>query len=82
MADHRRRSDEDSRRILDRVAKESDPSGSFAMRTTRKVQKHMRADDADQDDAIEVWGTRIGRVIGVILLFVLAGWLISFFLGR
>ena len=81
MADQRRRNEAESGRILDRVAKESDPSGSFAIRATRKVQSHMRADDADQEDRAELWGTRIGRVIGVILLVVLAGWLISFFIG-
>jgi hypothetical protein len=81
MNGNKRNEIEESRRILDRIAKESDPSGSLAVRTARRVEKHMRADDADPSDPIEVWGTRIGRAIGIVLLVVLAGWLLSYFTG-
>jgi RNA 3'-terminal phosphate cyclase len=81
MNGHDRNETEESRRILDRIARESDPSGSLAVRTARRVERHMRAEDADQADAIEVWGTRIGRGIGIVLLVVLAGWLLSYFAG-
>ncbi|MDN2582550.1 hypothetical protein [Aquibium sp. ELW1220] len=81
MSGKKRNEAEESRRILDRIAKESDPSGSLAVRTARRVEKHMRAEDADQSDPIEVWGTRIGRVIGIVLLVVLAGWLLSYLAG-
>jgi len=79
MSGDKRNETGESRRILDRIARESDPSGSLAVRTARRVGKHMRAEDADPSDPIEVWGTRIGRVIGIVLLVVLAGWLLSFF---
>lgn len=72
---------EESRRILDRIARESDPSGSLAVRAARRVEKHMRAEDADPSDRIEVWGTRIGRAVGIVLLVVLAGWLLSHLAG-
>jgi hypothetical protein len=81
MNGNKRNDAEESRRILDRVAKESDPSGSLAVRTARRVERHMRADDVDQADSIEVWGTRIGRAAGIILLVVLAGWLLSYVMG-
>ena len=72
---------EESRRILDRIAKESDPSGSLAVRAVRRVERHMRAEDADQADPLEVWGTRIGRLFGIALFVVLTGWLLSHFMG-
>jgi len=78
MDGNRSRNAEESRRILDRVARESDPSGSLAVRTARRVERHLRADDADQQDRIELWGTRIGRVIGTIALVLLGLWLISY----
>jgi hypothetical protein len=81
MSGNKRSEADESRRILDRIARESDPSGSLAVRTARRVEKHMRAEDADQADPIEVWGTRIGRVIGIVLLVVLLGWLLSYFAG-
>lgn len=81
MNGNKRNDTDESRRILDRIAKESDPSGSLAVRTARRVEKHMRAEDADQADSIEVWGTRIGRVIGIVLLVVLLGWLLSYVVG-
>ena len=81
MNGNKRNETEESRRILDRIAKETDPSGSLAVRAARRVEKHMRAEDADQADPIEVWGTRIGRVIGLVLLVVLLGWLLSYFTG-
>lgn len=79
MSGKERNEAEESRRILDRIARESDPSGSLAVRTARRVGRHMRAEDADPTDPVEVWGTRIGRIIGIILLVALAGWLLSTF---
>lgn len=81
MAERDRDRERESRRILDRMARESDPSGSLAARTARRVRDHVEASDADQDDRIELWGTRIGRVLGLVLLVVLSAWLISFFAG-
>ncbi len=72
---------EESRRILSRIAQESDPSGSLAVKTARRVERHMRAEDADQADPIEVWGTRIGRAFSLLLFVVLVGWLVSYFMG-
>ncbi|RFC68548.1 MULTISPECIES: hypothetical protein [Mesorhizobium] len=58
----------ESRRILGQIEQEA----GYA----RRLKNHLNAADADQDDRIETWGTRIGRTIGflvtiaVILLFI------------
>ncbi|MGC4024942.1 MAG: hypothetical protein QM744_07170 [Mesorhizobium sp.] len=58
----------ESRRILGQIEQES----GYA----RRLKNHLNAADADQDDRIETWGTRIGRTIGfittivIILLFI------------
>ncbi len=78
--DDDKRADE-SRRILDRLQKESDPTGSLAGRTARKVRNHLSAVDADQNDDIELWGTRIGRVLGLIVGAILLASLLLFLIG-
>ncbi|WP_379065448.1 hypothetical protein ACFJIU_27885 [Mesorhizobium sp. UC74_2] len=47
-----------SRRILDRIARETEPGG---------LPSDRHAADQGDFDPIEYWGTRIGRVLGVIL---------------
>ena len=54
-----------ARRILDRVSRESDIAGGFVAQQTDRLRDHLSATDADQNDAIEVWGTRIGRAIAL-----------------
>jgi hypothetical protein len=67
----------ESRRILDRVAREADSSSSSAVsRTTKRARDHLSAADADQSDAIEYWGTRIGRAMGLIMTVGLIVWLV------
>ena len=65
-----------SRRIIDRVGAETEAS------MARRVANHMAARDADQKDWAELWGTRIGRVLGVILFCYLIYWLIDFVMNR
>ena len=73
---------EEARRILDRVAKESEAGGrSFAARGADRVRGHLAATDADQADLVEVWGTRIGRVLGLVVFIGLVGWLLTYILG-
>lgn len=81
MADKDAKNRRESQRILARIAQESDPSGSLAARAARRVQDHVSAVDADQGDKVELWGTRIGRVLGLVLLVVLVYWFYSFFAG-
>ncbi|TSE13607.1 hypothetical protein C1D09_003185 [Mesorhizobium intechi] len=75
----RQDSDRESRRILERVARETDPAGtSFVARTKKGVRDHVSAADADRTDPIEVWGTRIGRILGLLLALGLMVWLVLF----
>lgn len=56
----------ESRRILERVAREAE-AGGIVQRTTRRAQDHLAAADVDPTDKIEQWGTRIGRLIAALV---------------
>jgi hypothetical protein len=68
----------ESRRILDRVAREADTSG-FAIvgRTAERARDHFSAADADHNDWAELWGTRIGRTIGIVAIVALLAWAVG-----
>lgn len=69
----------ESRRILERVAHDSRgglAGASVMARVVERSKSHLAAGDADQDDQIELWGTRIGRVLGLAFVIGLAVWLI------
>jgi hypothetical protein len=75
-------SEMESRRILERVARETDPAGnSFLSRRARRIHDHVTAADADRADPVEVWGTRIGRTLGLLLTLCLMAWL-AFYIVR
>ena len=42
------------------------------------MRDHVAAADADRTDPIEVWGTRIGRILGLLLALGLMVWLVLF----
>jgi hypothetical protein len=65
----------ESRRIINRVGAESEAS------MARRVADHMAGRDAGGGDPIELWGTRIGRWLGVGLLVYVIWWLIDFSSG-
>ncbi len=69
----------ESRRIINRVGAESE--ASMARRVTERVSGHMAGRDAEGGDPIELWGTRIGRWLGVGLLVYVIWWLIDFSSG-
>lgn len=68
----------ESRRILDRVAREAEGGGSLISRTAQRVRGHMTAEDADKADWAEYWGTRIGRGLGILFVVALLVWFILF----
>jgi hypothetical protein len=72
--------DTESRRILDRIASEADSSAPppLVSRTAKRTRDHLTAADADPADPIEYWGTRIGRVIGLVVTIGLIVWLVIF----
>lgn len=72
MAGRKDDGDLESQRIIRRVGQESEPS------MAQRVRSHMAGEDADQNDRAEVWGTRLGRALGLALLIYLLYWLISF----
>ena len=47
-------------------------------RGTERARGHLTADDADQNDWIEVWGTRIGRMIGMLAVAAFLVWLVIY----
>lgn len=77
---NRDRQAEEARRDLKRLSEEG---GLFSTPTlkakTRSLRGHFAASDADQEDAIEVWGTRIGRGLAALAFIALAIWLLAHF---
>ncbi|RFC64150.1 hypothetical protein DYI37_07255 [Fulvimarina endophytica] len=73
------REDEDAARrreaghILKRIGEETDPqTGTHVQSWLLRPRAFFKAEDADQDDRIEVIGMRIGRLLGVAGLLVFA----------
>lgn len=62
----------ESRRIIRRVGAETEAS------MVKRARDHMAARDTDENDWVEVWGTRIGRVLGIVLVVYLGWRLIDF----
>lgn len=71
----------ESRRILNRVSREAESSNmSVVDRVAKRARDHVAAHDVDRADWAEYWGTRIGRVLGLVLIAGLAIWLVLFVL--
>ncbi|MCP8938684.1 hypothetical protein NK718_09175 [Alsobacter sp. SYSU M60028] len=66
----------ESRRILDRVAAESESVGASAL---ARAVRHLAASDAPPEDRIEVWGRRIGRTLGLVFAIYLVATLVEHF---
>ncbi|UIJ71868.1 hypothetical protein [Aurantimonas sp. HBX-1] len=73
-----RHHDDDARQreakaILDRIRQETEPQvGAHTEAMLTRTRSHFMAGDADQNDRLEVIGTRIGRLAGVVGFVVLA----------
>lgn len=77
---HETEEQREARRILDRVARDSESLGASTLaRTALQTRDHFAGADADPDDWAEVWGRRIGRSLGLVALVVLSIWLIDRF---
>lgn len=73
--------EKESRRILDRIARESEGGGtSYLARKSDEMRDHLAAADVDKSDRVEHIGTRIGRILGFVLTIGLILWLIHFLL--
>ena len=67
----------EAKRILDRVSREAD-SGTLVDRVTRRARDHVTASDVGRDDWAEYWGTRVGRILALVLMGALIVWLVLF----
>ncbi len=62
----------ESKRILERVAQESETIGTSSVkRVAERVKGHLSAQDTDENQWAELWGKRIGRTLGAIFVVVL-----------
>ena len=72
--------DETSRKAreeLDRLSAQGNLSASPLLKqSTDGLRRHFSATDADQTDAAELWGTRIGRGLAAFAFVGLVLWLI------
>ena len=58
---------EEARRDLDRLESQGEVVGTSAMvRAAKRAGDHLSGADAPDDDPIEIWGTRIGRGLGLV----------------
>lgn len=61
-----------SKRILERVAQESETIGTSSVkRVAERVKGHLSAQDSNENEWAELWGKRIGRTLGAIFVIVL-----------
>jgi len=64
----------EARRILERVAQESETVGtSSTKRVAERIKDHLNANDVGKNDFgenewAELWGTRIGRILGAVFV--------------
>lgn len=62
----------EAKRILERVAQESETIGTSSVkRVAERVKHHLSAQDSDENQWAELWGKRIGRTLGAIFVVVL-----------
>lgn len=70
---------DEARRILAQVEKDSGIAASSALaRAIHRARGHFAGADADPDDWAELWGTRIGRLLGLAAFVALSIWLFRF----
>ncbi len=71
-------SETESKRILERVAQESETVGaSSTRRIAERVKNHLSAEDTNENEWAELWGKRIGRTLGAVCVIILIIYLIQ-----
>jgi hypothetical protein len=74
---------QESRHILERVARESDVLGASALvRAAREAGPVLVDRDEPEPDRVELWAKRIGRSLGVVFAIYLLANLVFYFAGR
>lgn len=70
---------EESRRILSQVEDESTAqSHGFLSRQFKHKMSHLNAEDVDGQDKVEIWATKVGRLLGFIITLGIIVWLIIY----
>ena len=69
--------EEEAKRILDRVARESETVASSTMARTGEQFKKNVGNSDDDNDAIEILGKKIGRSLGWLALAALAYYMLQ-----
>jgi hypothetical protein len=69
----------ESERAMKRASADSDMLGTSAL---ARAARHFSGADAPQDDRIEIWGRRIGRILAVIFAIYLIISLTDHFASR
>ncbi len=68
----------ESQRILKRLQQEQTGAQGIVRRGFERTTSHFSADDAPHNDPLEVWGTRIGRLLGLLITLAIIGWLVFY----
>lgn len=71
----------ESEDILARIKSEtgSGAAGVIAQSYNRG-REHLKASDLDAQDPVEVWATRTGRILGLIIMLAMIVWLVFYLL--
>lgn len=68
----------DAHATLDRLESQTETLGSSAfVRMADKARTHFTAAEVDQEDRIEVWASRVGRILGLLFAIGLVIHLVS-----
>lgn len=72
---------QEARRILDRLEREQAGTQGIVKRSLSRTADHLSARDADENDPIELWATRVGRGLGLLITFAIIIWLITYLMN-
>ena len=66
----------EARKDLERIGDQSEVIGTSSfVRTANRARDHFGGTDAPEDDAVEIWGRRVGRGLSVIFVIALIWYL-------
>lgn len=79
----RERRAREAREALAAVHRDGETLGTSSLaRVAGRAGKHLSAADVPENDPVEMWGTRIGRVLSVIFVVALVIYLIDAYVLR
>jgi len=71
----------EARKDLERIGDQSEVIGTSSfVRTANRARDHFAGADAPEDDAVEIWGRRVGRGLALIFVIFLIWWLAKTYL--